>query len=65
MNNVEVSPKLRISIKVLDNIDVLLYDSRRLVIPTSLQANIVSWYHHYLQHHGHTMLEETRVAVMY
>ena len=48
--NVEVDPKdmIMISIKVIDNIDVLLYNSKRLVIPTSLQTNIVTWYHHYL-----------------
>ena len=63
--NVEVDPKDRISLKVIDNIDVLLYDNKRLVIPTSLQTNIVTWYHHYLQHPGHTRLEETIAAAMY
>ncbi len=37
----------------------------RLVIPKPLQWGVVLWYHHYLQHPGHTRLEETMNAVMY
>ncbi len=36
-----------------------------LVIPKSLQVCAVKWYHHYLQHPGHTRLKETMNAVMY
>jgi hypothetical protein len=36
-----------------------------LVIPKPLQVRAVWWYHHYLQHPGHTCLEETMNAVMY
>jgi hypothetical protein len=36
-----------------------------LVIPKPLQVRAVKWYHHYLQHPGHTCLEETMNAAMY
>jgi hypothetical protein len=36
-----------------------------IIIPTSLRHRIVSWYHHYLQHPGHSCLEETMRSVMY
>ena len=36
-----------------------------MVIPKDLQHNAVSWYHHYLQHPGHTRLKETLRAAMY
>jgi hypothetical protein len=35
------------------------------IIPASLQHRAVSWYHHYLQHPGHSRLEETMRSVMY
>jgi hypothetical protein len=37
----------------------------KLVIPKTLQHKAVAWYHHYLQHPGHTRLEETLRAVLY
>ncbi len=36
-----------------------------LVIPKPLQRHAVMWYHHYLQHHWHTRLEETMKAAIY
>ena len=36
-----------------------------MVIPKVLHHRAVSWYHHYLQHPGHTRLEETLHAAMY
>jgi hypothetical protein len=36
-----------------------------LVIPKPLQSPAVMWYHHYLQHPGHTRLEETTKAAIY
>jgi hypothetical protein len=36
-----------------------------LVIPKPLQVRAVKWYHHYLQHPGHTRLKETMNATMY
>ena len=35
------------------------------VIPKSLQKQVVQWHHHYLQHPGHSRLEETIKAAMY
>jgi hypothetical protein len=37
----------------------------RLVISKPLQRQATMWYHHYLQHRGHTRLEETMDAVIY
>jgi hypothetical protein len=37
----------------------------RLVIPNPLQRRATMWYHHYLQHPGHTRLEETMKSVIY
>jgi hypothetical protein len=36
-----------------------------LVIPKPLEVCVVKWYHHYLQHPGHTRLEETMNSGMY
>ncbi len=36
-----------------------------MVIPKPLQVHAVKWYHHYLQHPGHTRLKEMMNAVMY
>ena len=36
-----------------------------LIIPKPLQRCAVMWYHHYLQHPGHTRLEETMKAAIY
>ena len=37
----------------------------RMVVPKPLRRCAVAWYHHYLQHPGHTRLEETIKATMY
>jgi hypothetical protein len=37
----------------------------QLVIPKPLQVHAVKWYRHYLQHPGHTRLEEMMNAAMY
>ena len=50
--------------KLVENIKVLCKNDK-LVIPKPLQRRAVGWYHHYLQHPGHTRLEETIKAVMY
>ena len=49
---------------LIENIKVLCKDEK-LVIPKSLQARTVAWYHHCLQHPGHSRLEETLRAAMY
>ncbi len=36
-----------------------------MIIPKLLQRGAVLWFHHYLQHPGHTCLEETMKAAMY
>jgi hypothetical protein len=43
----------------------VLCKNGRLIIPKTLQTRAVAWYHHYLQHPGHTRLEETLRAAMY
>ena len=57
--------KGRIICKVIDDVDILVYDNKRMCIPVSLTDRVVQWYHHYIQHPGHTRLEETLKAVMY
>jgi hypothetical protein len=37
----------------------------RMIIPKPLQRRAVLWFHHYLQHPGHTHLEKTLQAKMY
>ena len=49
---------------LIENTEVLCKDGK-LVIPKSLQAQVVQWYHHYLQHPGHSRLEETLRSAMY
>ena len=55
----------QISLKFIDDTEILVRDNERLVIPSTLQKNIMDWYHHYLQHPGETRFEETLKAVMY
>ncbi len=53
-----------LEIKLIENTTCVCKDGR-LVIPKLLQVHAVEWYHHYLQHPGHTHLEETMNAAMY
>jgi hypothetical protein len=50
--------------RLVDNTYVVCKNGR-MIIPKPLQRRAVSWYHHYLQHPGHTRLEETMKAKMY
>ena len=65
------NPSKRDHFKILifDDTEVLVkqIDDRnpRLVIPDSLQAKVLAWYHHYLQHPGQDRMEETISATMY
>jgi hypothetical protein len=43
----------------------VLCKNGKLMIPPSLRHRAVSWYHHYLQHPGHSRLEEMMRSVMY
>ncbi|KAL3759593.1 hypothetical protein ACHAWU_009740 [Discostella pseudostelligera] len=51
-------------LQIYENTEVICKDGK-MVIPKSLQKRAVMWYHHYLQHPGHTRLEETLKAAMY
>ena len=51
-------------LQIYENTEVLCKDGK-IVIPKLLQKRAVMWYHHYLQHPGHTRLEETLKAAMY
>ena len=58
---------------VLDNgLELLLIENEscichkgRLVLPKPLKSCAVMWYHHYLQHPGHTRLEEAMKSAIY
>ena len=52
------------STQLVEDTPVLCKDGK-MVIPKVLQHRAVSWYHHYLQHPGHTRLEETLHTAMY
>ena len=49
---------------LIENTYVLCKNSK-MIIPTTLQNRAVAWYHHYLQHPGHSHLEENLKAAMY
>jgi len=51
-------------IQLIEDTKVLCKNGK-VIIPTSLRRRAVKWYHHYLQHPGHTCLEETMRSVMY
>jgi hypothetical protein len=53
-----------LEIKLIENTTCVCKDGW-LVIPEPLQVHTVKWYHHYLQHPGHTRLKETMYAAMY
>jgi hypothetical protein len=52
------------SFQLIENTKVLCKEDK-MVTPVSLHHMAVSWYHHYLQHPGHSPLEETMRSVMY
>jgi hypothetical protein len=52
-----------LEIKLIENTACVCKDGW-LVIPKPHQLPAVRWYHHYLQHPGHTRLEETMNAAM-
>jgi hypothetical protein len=53
-----------LEIKLIENTTCACKDGW-LVIPKPLQVHAVKWYHCYLQHPGHTCLEEMMNAAMY
>jgi hypothetical protein len=54
----------RLEFKLIENTACVCKDGQ-LVIPKPLQVCAFKWYHNYLQHPGHTCLEETMITVMY
>jgi hypothetical protein len=59
-----IMPQKDIGIHLIEDIKVLCKNGKEM-IPTSLWHRAVSWYHHYLQHPGHSRLKETMRSVMY
>jgi hypothetical protein len=53
-----------LEIKIFENTTCVCKDGQ-LVIPKPPQVRAVKWYHHYLQHPGHTCLEEMMNAAIY
>ncbi len=53
-----------LEIKLIENTTCVCKDGW-LVISKPLQVHAVEWYRHYLQHPGHTRLEETMNTAMY
>ena len=57
-------PKKDMCLQLIEDTKVLCKNGK-LVIPASLRHRAVAWYHHYLQHPGHSRLKETMRSVMY
>jgi hypothetical protein len=57
-------PQKDIGFHLIEDTKVLCKNGK-IIIPTSLRHRAVSWYQHYLQHPGHSHLEETMRSVMY
>jgi hypothetical protein len=53
-----------LEVRLADDTHVVCKDGK-MIIPKPLQRRAVLWYHHYLQHPGHTRLEEIMKATMY
>jgi len=54
-----------LELQLVENESCICHEGK-LVIPKPLQRRATIWYHHYLQHPGHTRLEEeTMKAVIY
>jgi hypothetical protein len=59
-----IMPQKDIGLHLIEDTKVLC-KNRKVMIPTSLRHRAVSWYHHYLQHPGHSRLKEMMRSVMY
>jgi hypothetical protein len=57
-------PQKDIDLHLIEGIKVLCKNGK-VMIPTSLWHRAVSWYHHYLQHPGHSRLKEMMRSMMY
>jgi hypothetical protein len=60
----KIMPQKDMGIQLIEDTKVLC-KNEKVIIPTSLRQRAVKWYHHYLQHPGHSRLEETMRSVMY
>jgi hypothetical protein len=58
-----ILPQKDISLHLIEETKVLCKNGI-VMIPTSLRHRAVSWYHHYLQHPGHSRLEEMMRSVI-
>jgi hypothetical protein len=59
-----IMPQKDMGIQLIEDTEVLCKNGK-VIIPTSLCQWAVKWYPHYLQHSGHSRLEETMRSVMY
>jgi hypothetical protein len=57
-------PQKDIGLHFIEDTKVLCKNGK-IIIPTSLRHRAVSWHHHYLQHPGHSRLEEMMRFMMY
>jgi hypothetical protein len=57
-------PQKDISFNLIEDTKVLCKNGK-VMIPTSLWHGAISWYHHYLQHPGHSRLKAMMRSVMY
>ena len=62
-SSIASSAAMSSDIRLVDNTSVVCKEGR-MIIPKPLQGCTVMWYHHYLQHPGHTRLEETMQATV-
>jgi hypothetical protein len=59
-----IMPKKGICLQLVEDTKVLCKNGK-LIIPASLQHRALVWYHHYLQHPGHSCLKETMRSAMH
>jgi hypothetical protein len=59
-----IMPQKNMGIQLIEDTKVLCKNGN-VMIPISLWQRAVSWYHHYLQHPGHSRLGEMMRSVMY
>jgi hypothetical protein len=59
-----IVPQKDMGIQLIEDTKVLCKNGK-VMIPTSLRQRAVRWYHYYLQHPGHSCLEETMRSMMY
>jgi hypothetical protein len=57
-------PKEDVCLQLVEDTKVICKNCK-LIIPASLRHRAVAWYHHHLQHPGHSRLKETMRSMMY